>query len=73
MKAIPPTTPPTIAPMGFGGAGVWPGKSPMFMQIVEAQAVQDSAFREQVWPAPQGGQLGVPEGHFTQRRNMVRR
>jgi hypothetical protein len=63
MKAIPAMTPPTIAPIGFGGEGVWPGKSPMFMHTVEAHSVHDSAFKEQVWPAPHDGQLGVPGGH----------
>lgn len=63
MNAIPPTTPPTIAPIGLDGGGVWPGNSSMFMHVVEAHSVHDSAFKEQVWPAGHCGQLGGPGGH----------
>jgi hypothetical protein len=48
MKAIPPRTPPTMAPIGLGGLGVWPGKLPISMHTVEAHSVHDSAFKEQV-------------------------
>jgi hypothetical protein len=47
-KAIPPITPPTIAPMGFDGVGVCPGRSPILMHTVEAHWVHDSAFKEHV-------------------------
>lgn len=48
MKAIPPVTPPTVAPIGFEGGGVWPGRSPIFIHTVEAHWVHDSAFKEHV-------------------------
>lgn len=66
----PAMTPPTIGPTGvfFSGAD-WPGKEPILTQVVEAHESQDSAFNEQVSPAPQGGQAGGSGGHWTQRRN----
>ena len=73
MKATPPRTPPTIAPIGFEDGAVWPGIDPRLMHTVEAHSVHDSAFKEQVSPAPHDGQLGVPGGHWTQRRKIVRR
>ena len=70
MTINPPTTPPTMGPIGvdFGGA-VCPGKDPIFTHVVVAQEPQDSAVREQVSSDGQRGQTGGSGGHLRQRRN----
>ena len=69
-KAIPPTTPPAIAPT-FGPllAGDVLG---LRTQTMEAQALQSAGTREQISYLLHGGQVGVSSGHVTQRLKTVR-
>ena len=74
MAATPPTTPPTIGPIGVpDDADACPGNEPTFTHVVVAQELHDSACSEHVSPAAHGGQAGAPGGHFTHRLNMRRR
>lgn len=74
MTATPPTTPPTMAPMGVPDDIVaWPGKEPTLTQVVVAHELHDSACREQVSPEAHGGQAGAPGGHLTHLLNICRR
>jgi hypothetical protein len=69
-KAIPPTTPPAIAPtLGPLLAGDVLG---LRTQTMEAQALQSAGTREQISYLLHGGQVGVSSGHVTQRLKTVR-
>ena len=69
-KAIPPTTPPAIAPT-FGPelAGEVLG---LRTQTMEAHALQSAGTREQISFLLHGGQVGFSSGHVTQRLKTVR-
>lgn len=70
-KAIPPTTPPAIAPT-FGpeleGAGLG-----LRTQTMEEQLLQSDGTREQISFLLHDGHVGVSSGQLTQRLKTVRR
>lgn len=69
-KAIPPTTPPAIAPT-FGPELVGEELG-LRTQTMEAQALQSAGTREHISFLLHGGQVGFSSGQVTQRLKTVR-
>lgn len=70
MKAIPPTTPPAIAPtlvLLDGGAGTG-----FAMQVMYEHCSQVAGTSEQIWLFGHEGHVGVVVGHCTHRLKMLR-